>query len=192
MATITTQDKVSIRLESGGHSFSEAVLNEAIASGVGVEVEIITPRTTLMPAEVELSPAEVLRMAGLAPLATECAVACEAHDGRVAVLAIDSAAYSIIAASANMACTSPLSAVDTSREGVALNLCGSVLYLHIVDGGVLRVAEALEVDSDADIVYYLERLNEVYLIYNKMAYIKGDTQRVSSVVKRFFKSVLCE
>lgn len=192
MATITTQDKVSIRLESGGHSFSEAVLSEAIASGVGVEVEIITPRTTLMPVEVELSPAEVLRMAGLAPLATECAVACEAHDGRVAVLAVDSALYGIITASEDVVCTSPLSAVDTSRDGVTLNLSGSVVYIHIVEGGELRVAEALEVDSDADIVYYLERLNEVYLIYNKTAYIKGDIQRVGSLIKRFFKSVLCE
>lgn len=192
MATITTQDKVSIRLESGGHSFSEAVLSEAIASGVGVEVEIITPRTTLMPVEVELSPAEVLRMAGLAPLATECAVACRAKDGMVAVLAVDSALYSIITASEDVVCTSPLSAVDTSRDGVTLNLSGSVVYIHIVEGGELRVAEALEVDSDADIVYYLERLNEVYLIYNKAAYIKGDIQRVGSLVKRFFKSVLCE
>lgn len=192
MATITTQDKVSIRLESGGHSFSEAVLSEAITSGVGVEVEIITPRTTLMPVEVELSPAEVLRMAGLAPLATECAVACRAKDGMVAVLAVDSALYSIITASEDVVCTSPLSAVDTLRDGVTLNLSGSVVYIHIVEGGELRVAEALEVDSDADIVYYLERLNEVYLIYNKTAYIKGDIQRVGSVVKRFFKSVLCE
>lgn len=72
-----------------------------------------------------------------------------------------------------------------------LNLIGSVLYLHIVEGGVLRVAEALPVANDADILYYLERFNEVYLIYNKAAYIKGGS-RIETIAKKFFKSVICE
>ena len=88
MTTHNSKNKVSIRLESGGHSFSEEQLSKALASGEGVEVEIITPRTTLMPAEARLAPAEVLRMAGLAPLATECAVESVAVDGRVAVMAV--------------------------------------------------------------------------------------------------------
>ena len=72
-----------------------------------------------------------------------------------------------------------------------LNLIGAVLYLHIVEGGVLCVAEALPVATDADILYYLERFNEVYLIYNRAVYIKGD-DRLAPIVRRVFKSVLCE
>lgn len=190
MTTLNNQNKVSIRLESGGHSFSEEALAEAIASGDRVEVEIVSPRTTLMPADAHLSPDEVLRMAGLAPLASECAVMSEAVDGRVAVMAVDSALCARLK-ECSAVFSSPLSSVDCSREGTMLNLIGSVLYLHIVEGGVLRVAEALPVANDADIVYYLERFNEVYLIYNKAAYIKGGN-RIEAIAKKFFKSVVCE
>lgn len=190
MTTINNQNKVSIRLESGGHSFSEEQLTKAVASGERVEMEIITPRTTLMPADAHLSPDEVLRMAGLAPLATECAVKSEAVDGRVAVMAVDSALCARLK-ECSAVFSSPLSSVDCSREGAMLNLIGSVLYLHIVEGGVLRVAEALPVANDADILYYLERFNEVYLIYNKAAYIKGGS-RIETIAKKFFKSVICE
>lgn len=190
MTTLNNQNKVSIRLESGGHSFSEEALAEAVASGEMVEVEIVSPRTTLMPAEARLAPAEVLRMAGLAPLATECAVESVAVDGRVAVMAIDSALCARLSGY-SVAYLSPLSSVDCSREGAMLNLIGSVLYLHIVEGGVLRVAEALPVANDADILYYLERFNEVYLIYNKAAYIKGDG-RLQPLARKVFKSVVCE
>lgn len=190
MTTHNSKNKVSIRLESGGHSFSEEQLSRALASGEGVEVEIITPRTTLMPAEAHLAPAEVLRMAGLAPLATECAVESVAVDGRVAVMAVDSALCARLSG-CSVAYLSPLASVDCSREGVQLNLIGSVLYLHIVEDGVLRVAEALPVATDADILYYLERFNEVYLIYNRAVYIKGD-DRLAPIVRRVFKSVICE
>ncbi|MBQ2958311.1 MAG: hypothetical protein IJE06_01385 [Alistipes sp.] len=181
---------MSIRLESGGHSFSEEQLSQALASGEGVEVEIITPRTTLMPAEARLAPAEVLRMAGLAPLATECAVESVAVDGRVAVMAVDSALCARFSGR-SVDYLSPLASVYCLREGVMLNLIGSVLYLHIVEGGVLRVAEALPVATDADILYYLERFNQVYLIYNRAVYIKGD-DRLVPIVRRVFKSVICE
>lgn len=190
MITPNNQDKVSIRFQSGGHSFSEAQLKETIASGKRVEVEIVSPRTALMPADARFSPAEVLRMAGLAPRATECAVKSEVVDGRVAVMAVDNALCNRLR-ECSVVYSSPLTAVDCSREGVMLNLIGSVLYLHIVEGGVLRVAEVLPVANDADIVYYLERFNEVYLIYNKAAYIKGDG-RLAPLARKVFKSVICE
>ena len=194
MSKFTKQDKVSIRLESGGHSFSEAELTEAVASGKGVEVVVITPRTTLMPTEAAISPEEALRAAGIVPQMGECVVQSESVDGRVAVMVVDAEQHHRLAEmlGERLAYASPLCDVDIEREGVSMMLCGKTLYMHIVADGVLRFAEALIAENDADILYYLERCNEVYLIYNKTAYINGDYRRVKPLAERVFKSVVCE
>lgn len=194
MAQHNSQDKVSIRLVSGGHSFSDTELRDALASGKDVEVEFITPRSVLVPSDMALAPADALHASGITLKNSECAVATPAIDGRVAVMAIDAEQHHRLEQmlGEHFCYASPLAEVNTKRDGVSMMLCNKTLYMHIVTDGVLCFSEALMAENEADILYYLERCNEVYLIYNKVAYITGECHRLKPLTGRVFRSVVCE
>ncbi|MBR2867185.1 MAG: DUF3822 family protein [Alistipes sp.] len=182
-------NKVSIRLESGGHTFSPAQCIEAAGA---VEVVVSTFKTTLMPAELfaEDDAKHILTAVGCAPAVNESVVSSEPQEGIVAVMAISTACYDTLTAhyGARLRFTSPLmEAVDIS-DGMALHLDKDVLYVRIYGDG-LRFAEAMEVSSDGDILYYLESINRVYDIYNMYARATGDTARIKRVAGRCFRNL---
>ena len=76
-------------------------------------------------------------------------------------------------------------------RGCALHLEGDVLYVLVYDDG-LRLAEAVECTNDADVLYYLATIGEVYDIYNMYARVTGNTKCMMPHVKRLFKEYICE
>ena len=187
-------NKVSIRLLSGGHSFSSRDI-DGVTSREGVTIELCTHKTTLVPAAMlNASDASChLRAVGLAPAFNERVVCSEAFSGMVAVMAISIECYDYIAErlAHGVSFTSPLLVALPSEEGSVLSLYGDTLYVAVYKSG-LRFAEAMEVKGDADILYYLESVNRVYDIYNMYARAKGDVARLKSVCKSKFRNLVCE
>ena len=191
--TQTSLNNVSIRLLSGGHSFSLEELGARVAATEGaVEVVVLTPKTTLVPEEFFAAEhaALYLNEVGLAVTDGECAVCSKPVGGVVAVMAIDVACFDVLQ-DADVVYTTPLLAECAVEEGSALHLEGGLLYLRIYNGG-MRFAEVVECANDADILYYLTKIDEVYNIYNMSARAYGDTVRLQRVAKPLFKELICE
>lgn len=191
---VTTDNKVSIRLMSGGHSFSErAATSEALMSATTPMVEVITSKVTLLPEEMSsaATPKEHLQAAGITLNSEEVAIMSTPHNGMVAAMAIEQSSYrSITELKKEVRFTTPLLAENESYE-VVITLHGSVLYV-VIANPALRLAEAIEVDNDADILYYIESIARVYNIYDMRARAKGDTSRLQKLLKHQFKYLVCE
>lgn len=192
----TSLNNVSIRLKSGGHSFSASELGAEVRSASQpVEVVVLTAKTTLVPAEFfdGEHAADYLAEVGLAPSADECAVYSKAVNGVVAVMAINKACYDTLKVSipAGVAFTSPLLGDSTLQKGSVIHLEERVMFVNVYDGG-LRFAEAFECENDADVLYYLATVNEVYGIYNMYARAMGDVKHLQKLLKPIFKNLVCE
>lgn len=184
-------NKVSIRLASGGHSFSPAAL---CVEGDGiVEVVISTPKTTLVPAELFVAedPCSHLAAVGIAPVSNEQVVHSGVVDGIVAVMAINGECVELLRTNygSRLSFVSPLLEDAAPEHGALIRLDTDVLYVRIYDGG-LRFAEAMEVTADADLQYYLESIQRVYDIYNMYARAMGDTERLKRIAGRCFKNLV--
>ena len=83
--------KVSIQLSLDGHSFSVPALSELPAGEAPVTVELLLPRTMLVPGELFDAErgAEMLAANGMPPTAEECVVASDPEAEFVAVTAIN-------------------------------------------------------------------------------------------------------
>lgn len=194
--TQTSLNNVSIRLKSGGHSFSVEAFKAAVANTERpAEVVLLTAKSTLVPAEFfeKAHAATYLADVGLAPSMSECAVYSKPANGIVAVMAISKSCYEAMHElhPAGVICTSPLLPSTEAADGICLHLEENLLYIHICNQGLL-FAEVVECLSDADILYYLATIDEVYNIYNMNARAKGDTARIKRVCKRVFKELICE
>ena len=192
----TSLNNVSIRLKSGGHSFSALELSaEVHSASQPVEVVVLTAKSTLVPAEFfdREHTADYLIEVGLTPSVAECAVYSDVVNGAVAVMAVSKRCYAELRESiaVGVRFTSPLLEDDILEKGSVLHLESDVLYVRIFDGG-LRFAEALECKNDADMLYYLATLNQVYGIYNMYARAKGDVKRMQKLLKPLFKDLVCE
>ena len=193
--TQTSLNNVSIRLLSGGHSFSSADIDAVRNASQPVEVTVISAKSTLVPAEVfdKEHAEDFLHEVGIYPTHSECVVYSDADDGAVAVMAMNAECYAQLmeAATHGITFSSPLIDEKPMKRGCVLHLEGGVLYVLVYNGG-LRLAEAVECTSDADVLYYLSTIGEVYDIYNMYARVCGDTKRLMPHVKRLFKEYICE
>ena len=192
----TSLNNVSIRLKSGGHSFSASELSaEMRSASQPLEVVVLTAKTTLVPAEFldREHVADYLAEVGLSPAADECAVCSNAEGGVVAVMAISKQCYEELndAISAGVTFTSPLIANSDIEKGSVIHLEDGVLYVNIYDGD-MRFAEAFECANDADVLYDLATVNEVYGIYNMYARARGDVKHLQKLLKPIFKNLVCE
>jgi hypothetical protein len=181
---------------SGGHSFSVSELGaEVCTASHQVEVVVLTPKTTLVPAELfdKAHAADYLIEMGLSPAADECAVYSAAVNGAIAVMAINKQCCKELneTIAAGVTFTSPLLVGSNIEKGSAIHLEGEVLYVSLYDGG-LRFAEAFECKTDADVLYYVAKVEEVYGIYNMYARAKGDVKRLQKLLKPIFKNLVCE
>ena len=194
--TTTSLNKVSIRLESGGHSFSGAELRAVVDGGhEAVEVVVLTPKTTLVPADLfdAKSAADYLVAVGLAPNNAECVVCTKPINGAVAVMAINQECNAALhgVGFASISYATPLLCGDAVEQGSVLHLEGGLLYVRVYNAG-LRFAEVMECQCDADMLYYLTQINEVYNTYDMCARATGDTKSLQRVTKRLFKELICE
>ncbi len=188
--TRNLQNNVSIRLMSGGHAFSKQDIEQIKLAGDGVSVEVITPKSILRPAEgfVAENARQDLESVGYAIAPNECVVYSPESNGRVVVMALSrDCADAIAMLGVEVQYTSPLLlGGDDVAEGLYISLYGDVIYIRVYRQG-LRFAEAVEANSDADIVYILESLNHVYNIYNMRARVEGDVKRLERVCRRYTK-----
>ena len=182
------QNKVSIRLMSGGHTLSKAEIDSLVSAECDV-VEIVTPKTIVRPVD-GFDPCYAqhdLEDTGYAVAMNECVVASQPKMGMVAIMAMSKDAYNnITAIKPNVVFTSPLIEGEAMEKGLYVALISDVLYVRVYNGG-LRFAEAMTVASDADILYYMESIHRVYDIYNMYARAKGDTERLERACGRLFK-----
>lgn len=191
-------NKVSIQLPLGGHSFSCEDLRRAVpqlpASGV-VSIVLPTHKTTLVPMEILQTTDAVscLAAVGLMPLPSECVVCSPAVDGMVAVMAVDGECHKMLCRELGSAVRymSPLLSLHNADKEVVLSLVENVLYVRLYNDG-LRFAEAMLLAEDADVIFMLQSLHNVYNIYNMRARIVDGESRLRALCKRLFRDVVCE
>jgi hypothetical protein len=195
---IPQQNDVSIRLNSGGHSFSVATLpTTATNADTRIRFVIDTPRVTLVPrTEFSANAAtQYLAVCGIEPLHDEVVIAIEGEDDITAVVAINRVAYESISAKlADRAqFTTPL--LDNRHPAehcVTIGVGEGVCYVCYHTAETLRFAEALTIGADDDILYYTTRLFEAESIpLNIPIYING-SRSAAALLKRYFKQVICE
>ena len=188
--TCTMLNNVSIRLMSGGHAFSNSDIETLKGAGKCAVVEIVTHKTMLRPEQgfIKADAKHDLETAGYAIAEDEVVVSTPAVEGKVAIMAVNAKCVDAITAlGIEVAYTSPLLTCGDISEGSHLAIYDNVLYVLVYKEG-LRFAEALAVESDADILFYLESINRVYGIYNMYARAIGDTKRLKRVCRKYFKN----
>ena len=187
--------KVSIRLMSGGHSFSPAEIEAMAKEGGVLTAELITPKITLVP-EVMFDKervVEYLAFVGLAPAHDEVTVYSPAVDDKVAVMAVAKSCYAKLVTEFgnNIEFSPPLIQGHAPKQGALIDLVDDVLYVRIFNGGML-FGEAMKVENDADILFYFEQINKVYTIYNMHVRARGDKERLAKLTKNLFTDIECE
>lgn len=194
--SFTIYDKVSIRLMSGGHSFSREDID--VQAGVlrgNAVVEIITPRTTLVPTTMYHADAteSYLRMVGRGHRHDEVVVVSPEVDDRVAIMAINKECYDYLRTTFgdNIHFVSPLILSRVPKEGAIIELVGEVMYVRIFNGGMI-FGETIVIPTDADMLYALESINAVYHIYNMRTRVKGDVARFTKCCNDLFTNLECE
>ena len=169
-------NKVSIQLTLDGHSFSAPALSGEFPGDGPVEVELLTPRTMLVPEELfdKEHAGEVLAAAGMAALPGECPVWSAPQQNAVAVMA-------------------PLLCVpQTSVPTVWMYYAAGLLYIKVYDGK-LRFAEVVPAPDEADLLYMLERLGSEFRLRDYTLRIgSGDGRALKRKLGGYFRQIVCE
>ena len=125
----------------------------------------------------------------MTPSPKECVVASVKDGAMVAVMAVDSSLVELLrGVRGNVTFTSPLLLGEPIERGMLLELDGEVAFIRIYNGGLL-FAEAVTIESDADLSYIVEKLNSIYGIYNMYAHVRGDVERVVRVCGGCFSNL---
>ena len=169
-------NKVSIQLTLDGHSFSAPALSGEFPGDGPVEVELLTPRTTLVPEEFfdEACAGELLAAAVMAAAENALAAVHERLGGR--------ARY-----------TTPLLCVpQTSVPTVWMYYAAGLLYIKVYDGK-LRFAEVVPAPDEADLLYMLERLGSEFRLRDYTLRIgSGDGRALKRKLGGYFRQIVCE
>ena len=192
------KNKVSVRAESGGHSFCIDSLSGEILDGeCGVEFCIVTHKTVLVPDEIfeTSSAARYLSVAGV-PCAGDEEPLCISEGGITAVMAVSERFMADVGRrlGGRASFTSPLLG-DCGHNGrrVQIQTLGGVSFFKVGDNGRLRFAEALQTDSADDILYYANALDSRFGLNEYLIYICGDgAETTARLLSKYFSSVKCE
>ena len=181
-----SNDEMSIRRWSDGHSFPE------LPKGP-LTVELLGRKTVLVPADLfRAGLAEsFLAWSGLACDASERAVWSDERAGRVAVMAVAEQAFGRLPEKVRF--SSPLLRMSEQPQSLVLELHEDLLYIKLLRGSELTLAEAVRAAGEADVLYYVGELARI-------ASLKGLTLRLSgseaaglrTVLKSQFKRIVCE
>ena len=195
-------NKVSIQQSLDGHSFSVSGLEWILPGSEAVTVEVLTPQTLLVPAELfdAGEAAGLLAAAGMACTQEQQAVwsmptMVDSRTEAVAVMAADAKALQLIEERlGNRAFfTTPLlKRTADSAPTVRLQYKGGILYIKVF-AGMLRMAETIPAPSEADIRYFVDRLQQAFPLKKMRLVISGaDTKRVRKLIGNRFGKVVCE
>ena len=191
---------VSIQLPLGGHSFSAESLDGQLAGRQRierVECTVLTPRTTLVPRECfDAAAAEqYLRVAGVPCRSDESVVTSDTSARIVAVMAVSSGCLAALRErfGDRLTFTSPLcGSQNYSEPAVWLYRTGDLIYIKVYRT-VLRMAEAVEISSDADVLQLLHDLEEVFDVRRCTVVCSGDgCERLCRRLSKYYTDVRCE
>lgn len=188
---------VSIRLVSGGHSFSATTLQGAACNGAAIRVVIDTPRVTLVPAELfdKERAADYLSINGLTPQSDEVVVWSCIDADIIAVIAISRKAKesieSLIKGSIEWY-TPLLNTTHSDEECCCIEISSSACYIRIYNKNGLLLAEPLNISNEEELLYYATQIFDIEQIAAATPiYISGDSSR-AKILKQYFKRVICE
>lgn len=194
--TPQTIRKVSIQLALDGHSFSAQALTGEFPGEEPVEVELLTPRTLLIPAEVfdAEHTARLLAANGMAPAAGECAVWSDPQQEIVAVMALNDEAKRTVdeKLGARARYTTPLLHPSaTAVPAVWMLHTAGLLYIKVWDGK-LRFAGVFPASDKADILYCFERLGHEFALDGYELQIAPGSGNLRKLLNVYFKKIVCE
>ena len=186
--------KASIRLASGGRFFSASMCNNVAENG-DVVVMVDTPRTTLVTPQIaaELSSETILAINGQSQLPNEVAVFSSVVDDKVAVIAVDKNAYEQLSArfGDRLYFTSPLLSTEHAEQmAMTIEVAQNVYYIRLYNNG-LQVAEALELYTAEELLYYVANILDITAVKIPYIYIKGAEKDTVKLLKKYYK-VICE
>lgn len=191
-------NKVSIQLSLDGHSFSAPALTGDFPGNGSVEVELLTPRTMLVPAAL-YDPAQgagLLAANGMPLRAGECVAASDPSRQYVALMALPAEALRLVdeKLGSRALFTTPLLHDPSAAEPtVWISRRAEILYVKIYDAGALQMAEAVPAPEDADILYLFERMAAVFPLEDHVLRISGDTPKsLRKLLGKSFRKTICE
>lgn len=186
--------KASIRLASGGRFFSAINLSNVADKG-DIVVTVDTPRVTLVTPQIAaaLSAEDILAINGQALLSDEVAVLSDDVDGKIAVIAVYKGAYELLSEkfSERLHFSSPLlSTTHSEQKGLSIEVSENNYYIRLYNGG-LQIAEALELTSADELLYYVANILEITQLPTPYIYISGANKECVKLLKKYYK-VICE
>lgn len=196
-----TADRVSIQQSLDGHSFSISGLEGAFPGDEAVPVEILTPQTLLVPSEFlqTMTPAELLAAAGMACGEKQQAVrtfpkTLGTDTEIIAVMALAEEALQAVRERLGYRAsfTTPLLYGPTAgRPTVWLYLRADILYIKVFDR-TLRMAEAIPAATDADIIYFIDRLGKAFPLNDMLLRTIGrNGKKLRKLLGNRFQEVIC-
>ncbi|MEG1885477.1 MAG: DUF3822 family protein [Alistipes sp.] len=194
----STNNKVSIQLKLGGHSFSWNALPADLSTEAGdVEFVVLTHQSVVVPQE-QFEPslaANYLRLCGMPCNTEQTAVYSDPQAPIIAVMAIDSLCLHTLQEhlGGRVLFTSPLLTTPTKAAScIWLYRADDLLYIKVYDG-TLRLAEVMHTPTDADVLYYIARLSKDFSLDTLLIDSSSDHRKeTQKSLKRYFKQVLCE
>ena len=186
--------KASIRLASGGRFFSATNLGN-VAENEDIIVVVDTVRVTLVTPQIasELSAEDILAINSQSPLSDEVAVLSDEVDGKIAVIAVNKSAYEQLNSrfGERLYFTTPLLSASHSDEvALSIEVSDNNYYIRLYNNG-LQVAEALELRSGDELLYYVANILEIAAVNIPYIYIKGAAKDTVKLLKKYYK-VICE
>lgn len=189
--------RVSIQLSLGGHSFSAPALTGDFPDNAPVEVELLTPRTMLVPAELfDQTRAEALLSAnGMPAEADECVVCSDPDAEIIALMAMNGEALRQVNEKLGLRAqfTTPLlHEPNTDAPTVWIRRTAELIYIKVYDG-TLRLAEVIPAADDTDILYFFERLSSEFSLADYTLCIAGDNPKtLRKLLGNRFNRTICE
>lgn len=189
-------DRVSIQLPLGGHSFSKEDISADVLGGT-LPVEIILPsRQTMLVPEQEFDSVVagvLLYAAGMPCREGQCCVHTGPLGGMVGIMAVDGSLHETLREifGERMYYTTPLLSASPLARGLVLQRIDDLLFVRIYDDG-LQMAEVMTAANEADVVYLLSAIDREYHIYNTECRIVGKSDSLLEICRTIFKHVSCE
>lgn len=190
-------EKVSVRIESGGHSFSSDTLPPKVLQAAEAEFCVVTDKTVLVPDEAfDPEYAERwLAVSGLACNDDELPL-CVSRNGVTAIMAVARQCSAAIGREFGQRAhfTTPLlEEYDSEGRKLHIRTIGQVSYFKLYENGRLRFAEALKTEGPGDILYYMHKIDGRFGLDAYHIYIYGEgAAGTRKVLKKYFNRVKCE
>ena len=130
---------------------------------------------------------------GQSLLTDEVAVLSNEVDGKVAVIAVNKSAYEQLSSrfGERLYFTTPLLSASHSDEvTLVIEVSDNNYYIRLYNNGH-QVAEALELCSGEELLYYVANILEITAVNIPYIYIRGAAKDTVKLLKKYYK-VICE